>query len=581
MSSQKSSGPSASASRPVVKKSKRSAVPNERISPAMGSATDRTTDPVVRSGSSSSTPAPGSSSKSKRVKVSARSVAIPASSSEPTTKSKTKKIKRVVHVFGPSKNYVEERKIALSQLTAPCVRNFVAAMVASEDLGVQMNLRLFDEITRVSKNHSLLGTCSVPAVLSFPSGIRTLQGSLSESYRGVVDRSPPATKGSYKLKPQRREDVDAMLTLDDFPGVFDDELTEEFRLEEEEEARSDSEMGSASEHTELPPMPEGSPPAMNEPPLPSEAPPVDVIPDPPVDDSPSLPASASTPSLPRVGEKRGREVDATTSAELPPLSRPRTEAGSDEGRKKIASESRTVPEMEGRIGLRRMPILREVGVQKGDLQKALEAEVESSKARDLILQSARKAEEVSAKELAELRADYDQLSEVGAVEVKLLRDRLFTVKERFRDLRAASETRLGKLKAYLDEREFVKEKYLLFNQMKGVFGTIERLKTLHAIDTPPIFERRMREMEGKLERWLGGRPQLSYEASDFELPAELEVDSILAFLGETADDDSEKVLGGAVDEGEEADDDDLGEDEVVEDDVAGDRGAGDANSPEE
>ncbi|CAN8323503.1 unnamed protein product [Cochlearia groenlandica] len=498
-----------------------------------------------------------------------------------------------------------------------------------------------------------------------------------------------------------------MLTLDDFPGVFDDELTEEFRLEEEEEGRNDSELGSASGHTELPPMPEGSPSAANEPPLPSEAPPVDFTPDPPVDDSSSLPASASTPSLSRVGEKRVREVDATTSSELPTFSRLRTEAGSDEGRSKVASESRTVPDVEGadrsakdadpssRVGEEADPIFsggdgfahaleegnehgfyfayngavpflnhkgasagfqravyeayhgeggpselvladeiaqltgleqrvafkrthlsftyetllvkekrlvedrlravetekdaalaKEVEVQKGDLQKALETEVESSKARDLILQSSRKAEEANAKELAELRADYDQLSEVGAVEVKLLRDRLYMVKERFRDLRMASETRLGKLKAYLDEREFVKEKYLLFNQMKGVFGTIERLKTLHAIDTPPIFERRCREKEGRLERWLGDRPQLSYEASDFELPAELEINSLLSFLGEPTDDDTDKVLGGAADDGEEVDGDDSDEDEVAEDEAArgeeaGDEEAGDANLPEE
>ncbi|CAN8255275.1 unnamed protein product [Cochlearia groenlandica] len=134
----------------------------------------------------------------------------------------------------------------------------------------------------------------------------------------------------------------------------------------------------------------------------------------------------------------------------------------------------------------------------------------------------------------------------------------------------ASETRLGKLKAYLDEREFVKEKYLLFNQMKGVFGTIERLKTLHAIDTPPIFERRCREKEARLERWLGDRPQLSYEASDFELPAELEIDSLLAFLGEQMDDDADKTQCGAAGNGEEADDEDLDEDEVADDEVAED-----------
>ncbi|CAN8307464.1 unnamed protein product [Cochlearia groenlandica] len=543
-----------------------------------------------------------------------------------------------------------------------------------------------------------------------------------------------------------------MLTLDDFPGVFDDELNEEFRLEEEEEGKSDSELGSASGHTELPPMPEGSPPAANEPPLPSEAPPVDFIPHPPVDDSSSLPASASTPSLPRVGEKRGREVDAATSAELPPFTRLRTEAGSDEDRSNVAPDSRTVPDVEGgggqaagfgseeadrsakdadpssrvgeeadhvlvggdgfahaleegnehdfyfayngavpflnhkgasagfqravyeayhgewgpaelvladeiaqlawleqRVAFKRTHLsftyetllakkkrlaedrlravekekdsalakvkelevglasakrskklkqrlekadsenadlkkrLQEMEAQKGDLQKALEAEVESSKARDLILQSSRKAEEANARELAELREDYDQLSEVGVVELKLLRERLFAVKERFRDLRMASETRLAKLKAYLDEREFVKEKYLLFNQMKGVFGTIERLKTLHAIDMPPIFERRCREKEGKLERWLGDRPQLSYEASDFELPGELEIDSLLAFFGEQTDGDTDEALGGAAGGGEdeEVDEDDLDEDEVAEDEAAGDEEARDEEARDE
>ncbi|CAN8272458.1 unnamed protein product [Cochlearia groenlandica] len=200
--------------------------------------------------------------------------------------------------------------------------------------------------------------------------------------------------------------------------------------------------------------------------------------------------------------------------------------------------------------------IQKVESEKGDLKKALEVEVESSRVRDLALQSSREAEEAGAREHADLRADYDQLSEVGALEVKCLRERLIMVKERFNDLRAASEVRLCKLKAYLDEREFTKEKYLLFNQMREVFGTIERLKTQFAIDTPPIFYRRCREKEGKLESWLAERPQLSYEASDFELPVELEIDSLLGFLEEEKGDDAEGTRNEAAN--------DRAEDEVAE-----------------
>ncbi|CAN8319113.1 unnamed protein product, partial [Cochlearia groenlandica] len=140
-------------------------------------------------------------------------------------------------------------------------------------------------------------------------------------------------------------------------------------------------------------------------------------------------------------------------------------------------------------------------------------------------------------------ADFDRLSEVNAEEVKCLRrsrrEHLIVAKERFDKLRAVSEARLGKLKAYLDEKSFCEEKFLFFNQMKGVFGTMERLKTKYAIDTPPIFYRQCREKEGKLESWLEDRSQLSYEASDFELPADLEINSLLEFLGEETADDAE------------------------------------------
>ncbi|CAN8255428.1 unnamed protein product [Cochlearia groenlandica] len=122
-----------------------------------------------------------------------------------------------------------------------------------------------------------------------------------------------ATDRSYKLKPQKKENADAMLTLDDFPGVFDDELNEEFRVEEEEEGKSDSELGSASTRADLPPMPEGSPRVANEAPLPSGTPPAAIIPPPPADDS-SFPVQASPSSQPKVGVKRGREMPGEGSA---------------------------------------------------------------------------------------------------------------------------------------------------------------------------------------------------------------------------------------------------------------------------
>ncbi|CAN8289018.1 unnamed protein product, partial [Cochlearia groenlandica] len=232
--------------------------------------------------------------------------------------------------------------------------------------------------------------------------------------------------------------------------------------------------------------------------------------------------------------------------------------------------------------------LKRVESEKDVLEKALEAEAESSRVRELALKSSREAEEAGARELAELKADYDQLSEVDALEVKYFRERLVLAKERFDALRAASENRLGKLKAYLDEQKFIEEKSLFYTQMKGVFDTLERLETKFAINIPPIFERQCREREGKLERWLEDRPQLSYEASDFELPADLELDSLVDFMVEEPNEDADKAQGGV---GSGRADDEVAEeeaaggeatgDEVAEDEETEDEEAGDASLPEE
>ncbi|CAN8285373.1 unnamed protein product [Cochlearia groenlandica] len=235
-----------------------------------------------------------------------------------------------------------------------------------------------------------------------------------------------------------------------------------------------------------------------------------------------------------------------------------------------------------KIGLKEE--LRRMESEKDVLEKTLEL-------RELALKSSREAEDAGAKELAELKADYDQLSEVGALEVKCFRERLVVAKQRFDALRVASEARLGKLKAYLEEQKFAEEYSAFYIQMKGVFDTLERLEKKYAIKIPPIFERQCREREGKIERWLEGRPQLSYEASDFELPADLELDSLIDFMVEEPDeraDDvqdcggrtSEEIVEGETAKVEVAEAEEV-EDEVTEDEVARDEVARDTNLPEE
>ncbi|CAN8287856.1 unnamed protein product [Cochlearia groenlandica] len=237
-----------------------------------------------------------------------------------------------------------------------------------------------------------------------------------------------------------------------------------------------------------------------------------------------------------------------------------------------------------KIGLKEE--LRRMESEKDVLEKALEAEAEASRIRDSALKSFREAEETRARELAELQVDYDRLSEVGALEVRCFRERLALAKQRFDALRVASEARLGKLKAYLEEQKFVEEYSSFYIQMKGVFDTLERLQTKFAIKIPPIFEHQCREREGKLERWLEDRPQLSYEASDFELPADLELDSLIDFMVEEPDERADDVqdCGGRANEEiaeEETAEDEVAEDEEARDEVAGNEVAGDANLPEE
>ncbi|CAN8288884.1 unnamed protein product [Cochlearia groenlandica] len=224
--------------------------------------------------------------------------------------------------------------IAFPQLIAPCIRNFVAVMVAAKELGIEMTLHVFEEITRVNQNHSFAGTWSIcwkpgfrltsDTSVKFPNwweklffvkmntaSVLTSIGCIKPSVRFVPIYPFPPEYNPLKEAFKRREEVpwvekiDAMLTLADFPGVFDDEVEAEFLAEEEEEVReADLEAGSPSLQT----MPEGSPPATNSPPLRAGSPP-------PLAVIPPLPV---VPDEVKVGEDQAvglgfEEADRSTS----------------------------------------------------------------------------------------------------------------------------------------------------------------------------------------------------------------------------------------------------------------------------
>ncbi|CAN8288886.1 unnamed protein product [Cochlearia groenlandica] len=89
--------------------------------------------------------------------------------------------------------------------------------------------------------------------------------------------------------------------------------------------------------------------------------------------------------------------------------------------------------------------LEKVESENADLKKKLEVEAESSRVRDLALASSREVKVTRAEELVALKADYDKLFDVSIEEVARLRrsrfERITAVRERFNELRAASEAR--------------------------------------------------------------------------------------------------------------------------------------------
>ncbi|CAN8256374.1 unnamed protein product [Cochlearia groenlandica] len=221
-----------------------------------------------------------------------------------------------------------------------------------------------------------------------------------------------------------------------------------------------------------------------------------------------------------------------------------------------------------------------VELENADLKKKLEVVTESSKARDLALEESREAVGVVSAELAVLKERCDGLCAHHSDELARLRrsrsEHVAAAKVQLARLRDASEARLGRLKAYLDEEAAIADKYLLFNQMRGVFGTMEQLKTQYAVDTPPIFERQCRDKEDMLRRWLEDRKKFSYEPSDFVLPSDIEID----VPEEVSEPEDEAVENVAPDAGRVVDRE-MAEAEAAGNEAARDEVAGDANLLEE
>ncbi|CAN8307500.1 unnamed protein product [Cochlearia groenlandica] len=51
--------------------------------------------------------------------------------------------------------YYERRRMDISHLTAPCIRNLVAAILVAKDLGFEMTPTCFDEMKTINKHASL------------------------------------------------------------------------------------------------------------------------------------------------------------------------------------------------------------------------------------------------------------------------------------------------------------------------------------------------------------------------------------------------------------------------------------------
>ncbi|CAN8255315.1 unnamed protein product, partial [Cochlearia groenlandica] len=162
-----------------------------------------------------------------------------------------------------------------------------------------------------------------------------------------------------------------------------------------------------------------------------------------------------------------------------------------------------------------------------ELKKALRLAKREKMARDSELDMSRKAVADLSGELELLRKRYeDMVIRDGHEFVRLRRSRseyVDGVRDQFARLHEESRSRLAK---FLCEKEEKRQKFLLWNQLKGIFDTLKTMDRRYGVAPPNNFVEVLRKRKVELEVWLASRPKLSYVASDFELPDEIGVAAV-------------------------------------------------------
>ncbi|CAN8245505.1 unnamed protein product [Cochlearia groenlandica] len=206
--------------------------------------------------------------------------------------------------------------------------------------------------------------------------------------------------------------------------------------------------------------------------------------------------------------------------------------------------------------------LEEVELDRTKIKGELELASSLLQDRDSELVLSRKAEADLSGELGLLRKRYeDMVVRDGHEFARLRRSRseyVDAARDQFARLHEESRSKLAKLKAYLAEQEAKKQKFLLWNQLKGIFDTLKTMDQRYGVAPTNDFVEVLRKRKAELEAWLALRPKLSYAASDFELPDELGVASV----PEVSSRDESGRIDGESSRCNQGDGDDGGDDDV-------------------
>ncbi|CAN8294797.1 unnamed protein product [Cochlearia groenlandica] len=345
-------------------------------------------------------------------------------------------------------------------------------------------------------------------------------------------------------------------------------------------------------------------PPTADPPLPAGSPPADVAPPPPP--TPAVASSkglhASTDAAPITRVKRVREEASELSSDLPRVTRCRTEVASVAGRDIIDEEGAQVaelgPEEAGR------------SASDADVSQADEEGVKSP----LVEEQGDRATQFGPEEAVQAAADVDSAQKDGDGSagadgfgfsldegnehgfcfsydglVPFLNHKEASggfqraVYSAFHGEKAPSDLVLSAEVAELarlEQRVAYKRTRLNFSYEK----LLAEEKSSAQARLVAVEEERDAATT-KVQELEAGLASLSYEASDFELPADLGLDSLIDFMVEESDERADDVQVGSGRADDEVTEERTAEDGVAEDEArqegAGDEVARDANSPEE